>query len=1158
MTQRGAWGLLPLALLAAACAKNIDEGQRIEEIAATEDKPAPAELPVARSEQVRPDAQRALENYEKLLELPQDPAARAETMRRLADLQLEIDEQGGGTLQQSEQRLRRSIELYTQVLKDRPNAPGNDRVLYQLGRAYQNLGDNAKAEEALLQLTREYPKSDYADDAHFRRAELLFKLEQFDDAAVEYRHVLALKEATPFYESAQYKYGWAEYRQSNYESALLVFLTILSRELPPGEISDLTVAIDGVRPGKKDMARDALRVVSLSFTQLGGPDAANKYFAKNGEPPYSALVYSALGAHLLEKKRYTDSARSYESFINLHPKHPLAPEFLARAIAAQDLGGFIEPVVAAKQRYVQHFDPTAPYWEGRSPTPEVMANLRAHMEDLARFYQAQGQRPREAGTAPAKLDFDQAVKWYARILALFPQDPKAAELQFLMAESLFEGGDATTAAREYSVVVEKYPNYEKAPDAAFAALLAYQKFSEAAPEAQRAAALRQSVQAGLQLAEKYPTHAQSLPALTRAAEDLYRLRDWDAAVGVAERVLKAAPPAAEALRRTAWHVAADAHFSQKRFPQAELAYGELLKLLPADDTERAALNERLGSSIYKQGEAARDAGDAKGAAGAFLRVSGLVPAVSIRATAQYDAATMLIVLQEWVQSAAVLEAFRTAYPASTLLPDVDKKLAVVYENSGKLKEAATVLQRIAARGTETAETKRDAAWLAVTLLEKAKDPRLAAEFEAYVKAHPQPLDRAMEARQKLADLAGARDDDAARQRWLREIVTADKTGGAARTPRTRQLAAQAVLEFGRADVAKATKIPLKLPLKKSLPLKKAAIEKAIATMTEASDYGFADVTTAATYELGVLYQDLSRDLLGSERPKKLSALEREQYDLLLEEQAFPFEEKAITFHEQNLQRVTQGVYTTWVARSMQALAQLVPGKYAKREQVPDLYETLPTSGAAAATGPRPLAGAKPAAKPAQPEPEAPAPPATPGARYAQALALLKTNQIPAAETAFVTAVKEYPQFTGSFTNLGIVYMKQKRYPEALTAFTKALSLDAGNVIAQGWIGLAAREAGDLKRAEAAYQQVLVADPKHAGAQLNLAILYDAHLKRPTDALAAYRRYGELTEKKDLRALVWIAELQAQMPAATTVQAPATAPPAPQPAGPKPAPRKMGE
>ena len=81
-------------------------------------------------EPVAPNAELAAQHYEKLLELPQDAASRAETLRRLADLQLQIDEQGGGTLAQSEARQRRAIQLYSAVLTEHPTAPNNDRVLY--------------------------------------------------------------------------------------------------------------------------------------------------------------------------------------------------------------------------------------------------------------------------------------------------------------------------------------------------------------------------------------------------------------------------------------------------------------------------------------------------------------------------------------------------------------------------------------------------------------------------------------------------------------------------------------------------------------------------------------------------------------------------------------------------------------------------------------------------------------------------------------------------------------------------------------------------------------------------------------------------------------------------------------------------------------------
>jgi len=930
---------LPLALLLAGCS-TIETGPTLQEIAAPPDQPPPDAMPVLQSGQVPPSAELAALNYEKLLALPQEPAARAETMRRLADLQLELDERRGGSLADSQARQRRAVALYTAVLAEFPGDPANDRVLYQLARAHQNLGEPAQAEEALQRLIREYPQSGAIDDAYFRRAELLFKLGHFDDAALAYRRVLDLGPATPFFAPAQYKYGWAQYRQSNYEAALEVFLSILGRELPPGELADVQAALDGAGAGKQDLVRDALRVVSLSLTQLGGGDAARKYFAAHGEPPHAALLHAHLGEHLVEKRRYTDAARAYGAFIDGHPRHALAPAFQMRAIEALTRGGFVDQVVEEKERYAERFAPDADYWGGRAAAAEVLAQLRAHQEDLARHYQARGQQARAHDDAAARQEFRSAAHWYGRLLGQFPQDPKAPELRFLRAEALLDGGDTLAAVAEYRRVVADHADSDKAPEAAYAALLATQRYSTEVPEAQRAEAQRASVAAALQLAERFPRHDQALAALTRAAEDLYRLRDWDAAVAAAARVLDHQPPAAPGLRRTALGVTADAHYSRKRFDRAEAAYLELLALMPEPSEERAPVAERAAESIYKQAETARDAGDPRAAAEAFLRIGARVPGSRIRAAADYDAGAMLIAAQDWDRAAAVLEAFRATHATSGLLPEVDKKLAVVYQNAGRPAQAAAVLDRITARETETADVRLEAAWLEVSLLEQARDPKAWAAYEAYVKRYPQPLDRAMEARRKLADRAAEGKDAARRQHWLRETIAADAAAGAARTPRSRQLAAEATLEFARAAAHRAGRLPLKLPLAPSVKAKKQAVERAIAQLTAASEYHVAAVTTAATYELGLLYQQFGRSVLDSERPRRLSALEREQYDLLLEEQAFPFEEKAIEWHETNLRRAGEGVAGEWIGRSLQALAQLVPGKYGKREQTTEVYDAL--------------------------------------------------------------------------------------------------------------------------------------------------------------------------------------------------------------------------
>ena len=80
----------------------------------------------------------------------------------------------------------------------------------------------------------------------------------------------------------------------------------------------------------------------------------------------------------------------------------------------------------------------------------------------------------------------------------------------------------------------------------------------------------------------------------------------------------------------------------------------------------------------------------------------------------------------------------------------------------------------------------------------------------------------------------------------------------------------------------------------------------------------------------------------SERPEGLNPLEREEYELAIEEQAYPFENKAIAVHESNLELISRGVYNEWVEKSLQKLAVLVPARYDKPEEASGLVTSPDT------------------------------------------------------------------------------------------------------------------------------------------------------------------------------------------------------------------------
>jgi hypothetical protein len=279
----------------------------------------------------------------------------------------------------------------------------------------------------------------------------------------------------------------------------------------------------------------------------------------------------------------------------------------------------------------------------------------------------------------------------------------------------------------------------------------------------------------------------------------------------------------------------------------------------------------------------------------------------------------------------VLEEFRARYPNHALAGEATASLAVAYVETGDGVRAASEFERIA-EGTGTEDVKKEALWRAAELYEKAgQGPAATATLTRYVERYPRPTAPAIEAQQRLVHLAETSGDYGARTRWMLAIVATDAAAGEERTDRTRYLAAKSQLALAEPTREAFRGSRLVIPLEDSLTIKRQRMELALAAYGRAADYGVAEVTTAATYEIAEIYHQLSRDLFDSERPAELSQEELEQYDILLEEQAFPFEEQAIEVHEVNAARTSEGIYDEWVVKSLAALGELVPVRYAKQE-----------------------------------------------------------------------------------------------------------------------------------------------------------------------------------------------------------------------------------
>jgi len=250
------------------------------------------------------------------------------------------------------------------------------------------------------------------------------------------------------------------------------------------------------------------------------------------------------------------------------------------------------------------------------------------------------------------------------------------------------------------------------------------------------------------------------------------------------------------------------------------------------------------------------------------------------------------------------------------------------------------MERLAARSKDK-NYSRTILWQAALLYQENKRQKDAVRlYNKYIKAYPKQLPESMEARFYLAEHYKKQRDAKRWGYWLREIIKLDHAAGKARTDRTRYLAAQATLVLSKPRLTAYRKVHLKIPLKKSLKKKKSRMQKAIKAYERAIAYQVAEVTTAATYQIAEVYNDFARALMKSQRPRGLSGEELEQYDLLLEEQAFPFEEKAIDIHAANFKYTADGLYDQWIKKSHQQLIKLQPVRYHKPERIDAFTEAL--------------------------------------------------------------------------------------------------------------------------------------------------------------------------------------------------------------------------
>lgn len=1044
-----------------------------------------------------------------------------------------------------------AVALYRKLLDEFPEYERTDQTLYQLSRAYEEQGQLKEAIQVMNRLALEFPGSRHLDEVQFRRGEYFFARRKYLDAQMAYGGVVGIGEKSDFYARSLYKLGWSLYKQDIYDGALDSFFALLDYRAA----ENFNFAnIDNEKGGKR--TKDTLRSISQSFSSLGGVSAVIDYFSKHGSRVYEDVIYANLAEYYFSKQRYSDAVTTYTTFVERNPFHRQAPLFAMKVIAVNKASGFPSLVVKAKKVYAGNYAFGADYWKNFNPDnrPEVVEGLKTNLIDLSNHYHALYQNKRFARKKPENLK--EATHWYREFLRSFPMLDESPSINYQLAELLLESSSFAEAAQEYEKTAYEYPFFEEADKAGYAAVYASRQYLKQATGKDNKSVKRYVIRLSLKFANFFPKHEKVAIVLAAAVDDLYVLQDFKTALIAARNLIESFPDISKNIRRSALLVAAHSSFELEIYSEAEAAYTEVLQLLPDDDASRGALVDNLVASIYKQGEVANSLQNYKQAADHFLRVAIVAPASKLRPTAEYDGAVALIKVEEWQGAATVLANFRKSFPKHELQQEVTKKLAYVYREDGRLNLAAVEFERIEIETTDPALS-QEALMSAAELYEQLNRLDQAEKvYRRYVGKFPEPVDINIETRNKLAIISKEQGHQDRYLAELNQIVTLEAAAGAGQTGQTRHIAGMAAIILTKLDYDEFISVRLVRPFKENLQRKQLLMKKVTGVYSKLFEYEDGEVAAAATFYLAEIYADFSVALLKSERPEGLSALELEEYELALEEQAYPFEEKAIETHQNNVELMAKGIYNDWIDNSLEELAIFIPARYAKMEagnsEIARLaefrFENI-TLNLIAQAGLEQAVKVKTAKNKSNSDKKKSVADVDRVSIYRLGKGLtgfvisenyqfnfnqkdlfvlgidaLESGVYDVAVDCFKPVTEMAPLHSFPYVNLAIAYIRSDRDEQAEEPLKKVLQLVAGHPLASHEYGLLLRRAGRFVEARAVYEDSLAIFPEYFPLRKNLGVLCDLYMNDLECASRQYKMFLE-AQPEDEQVKLWLAELQ---------------------------------
>lgn len=881
-----------------------------------------------------------LKRYIKLFETAQSASVKIDALNRINNLRAKYELDSKKLTIDPMKQSQIVLESFDKIMSSGEFYQRMDELIYQTAKATQFTGNTKDTVKRLKLLVGLYPRSLLVDESMFRMAEGYFELGEYAKAAAQYQKVLTFSQTDFFHLKAKYKLAWSKFRLDRFDAAAKQAMDVLA-VFP---VLKNALNIDPLELEKQDLVEDNLRLLSILFSKQEGSKTLESLQASIGHKDYAFLLHDALFRFYLIQDRFQDAARVAHAYTENYLSDFYAYKMALNEIKSYKTGKFEIQEWKAKEHLVASFGLHTDYWRALNTEEQKVVRpiLVSHLLELAHLYYVKMQAAFDqksmvssSGTQTNQTSYHalakQSADYYLALVEARGDNRMNGSSLYLAAEALFKSGDFKRSIDVYERAAYEQPGHADAINAGYAAILTYHDLAKSFKpkiDAVTADLHKNSRRESIKRFAKYFPGAKQTPALLNGlASELFEEKDYFQAAKVSAEALTKAGAGLDVFYSSGL-INAHSNFELEQFKLAEAGYERLLTYNKQKD--QAILKERLAASIYKQAE---QEPIIHLSAELYLKVVDKVPNASIVPQALYDASSQFLQVNKWRQAIASLSVFQQRFPKHALYNDASDKLVFAYLENNEPISAAEKLIEIA--NTSNDKTK------ASNALYKAAEIYTENDFLAsalpllgtFIKRYPEQFDLVVEAHQTQISYFDAQKNNDAKIQWQKKLVSYEKNRVKSRTARSSSLAANAAFELTYLGLEKFEKINLSLPLKKSLAKKTKALKAIVSQLEKLSEYEDAVIMSAATYQIASIYRTLARDILNSERPSALSDLQLEQYNILLEEQAYPFEEQAMDIYKINIDKVAQGHYDKWIDRSYEVMAEMNPTEFKRTLKV---------------------------------------------------------------------------------------------------------------------------------------------------------------------------------------------------------------------------------